>query len=838
MNLLVSLALVASGAQWLFWLAWFDEPAPWWAASMLAASFVSAYLVGPRGTGRVSSAARAILRLLPVLSIQSALVPLGWRLFLERDQVDWLASITGVVMRALGQRTFDQDGVLYLPSPDGLLALTLDWEKLALFPLILSGAGATVWILADGTKGVARRLAALWGAIALYVPLRFAVMAVLLGQSADPTDAAATAGFAVDLFRDPRWQLVSLLPLFVCLAPLFGSLAMGSMGAVGSVGSVGSEVAAWRRAVSGRFAAAAALIAAAAFTATGFFLYHDPGMEKDGRILIDDAHSARWGPASPAFDRSTYGRESVYNFRSMADLIGRRHAVRIHDEGPLSADALDDADVLVIKTPTVAFTTEEIDRIDRFVRAGGGLFLIGDHTNLLGMSDHLNRLGERFGITFNLDATNRASDGGFHTYRAHPLFPHPITQGLPRIEFMTSCTLTASMAAEAVMPAGNTFSDALDYSSPSFFGDARPSPDDSFGPHHVCVAAKAGRGRVVAFADSTILSNFGVFYPGRAEFVLRVMQYLNRRNETGPEPSQAFLLWSALLAVASFALVATRRGRRTFLARAAPVSVACGIACAGLFFAARTAAAYPPVCIDDEAVDVAFVADGCEFLLEPALVDSTAPLHVAYDTFFVWTQRMGFFPRVDGLEGALTAEVVVLLNPTRRFSGAEIDALQRYVRGGGRLLVMTSMWTRESTADTILQPFEMGIACAYRAEDNDFSDPKWLRTFLGQETLSEDLALRFGPVETRPLDATIHTPALTVRGGHAAYRTTDGRTLVALRDYGEGRVVAVAEASTFSRAVMGLQTDDAPVGDPRRDVFDLEYRLFEEFLLGRGAAGS
>ena len=40
----------------------------------------------------------------------------------------------------------------------------------------------------------------------------------------------------------------------------------------------------------------------------------------------------------------------------------------------------------------------------------------------------------------------------------------------------------------------------------------------------------AGRGRVVAFADSTIFSNFEIFYPGKYEYLLNVVHWLDHAD--------------------------------------------------------------------------------------------------------------------------------------------------------------------------------------------------------------------------------------------------------------------------------------------------------------------
>jgi uncharacterized membrane protein len=76
----------------------------------------------------------------------------------------------------------------------------------------------------------------------------------------------------------------------------------------------------------------------------------------------------------------------------LAEWLGKWFSVDVNTTRPYDDQLLSTYDVLVLKTPEEAIPDEEVAAIDRFVHRGGGLLLVGDHTNLLGMGTHLNSL--------------------------------------------------------------------------------------------------------------------------------------------------------------------------------------------------------------------------------------------------------------------------------------------------------------------------------------------------------------------------------------------------------------------------------------------------------------
>ncbi len=127
-------------------------------------------------------------------------------------------------------------------------------------------------------------------------------------------------------------------------------------------------------------------------------------------VLFDEAHSEAWTVRPDVAARVQPAHPGDASLaRAAAALAEREFEVAVHEGGPLSAEALGTGAVLVIAHPsdpkweaTVGggsprFSAEEIDSIESFVAAGGGLIVLGE-TEQEKYGNNLNELLARFGI--------------------------------------------------------------------------------------------------------------------------------------------------------------------------------------------------------------------------------------------------------------------------------------------------------------------------------------------------------------------------------------------------------------------------------------------------------
>jgi hypothetical protein len=557
-------------------------------------------------------------------------------------------------------------------------------------------------------------------------------------------------------------------------------------------------------------------MAAGALFAAGLALFFgraDPGAtRKEGRVLIDESHSD-WEWTTEPFDTNWYGGKSGYNYYCLADYWNRYYTVETRREA-VTPQLLSRFDVLVIKTPTEAYAPAEIDAIDEFVKRGGGLFLIGDHTNVFGSSTFLNPIADRFGMYFRYDATYNLRNLDLSLWEPSPVLPHPVTKDFRHFLFATSCSIDTPLLSENVILGYGLRSMYLDYAELSYFPKKEGKHDYLF-PFIVQMGGvRHGKGRVLGFTDSTTFSNFFMFVPGKPELALASLEWLNRTSG-----SRVWRWLAALLALGG-AVLAARELRRSTAAGAGAATAIGAILCGGVvafavvaWGATRAAARAYPGPVPRQALDeVVFDAEHGSYLLP-----TTSLLGASWNnmhTFFVWVQRLGLVPRsVDQLEdaGPRPPRAVLEINPVRPFTIPEIDWFVNYVRQGGTLFVFDTPENTASTSSELLGAFGLSFL-PIRETRVAITRPRgpagaWLQGEVPGDTLW------------------VVERASAVNGGEPLLVLPNGTAVASTRPFERGRIIAFGASRMFGADVMG---STAVEPTPRmRAVYQAQYDLFE-----------
>jgi hypothetical protein len=194
-----------------------------------------------------------------------------------------------------------------------------------------------------------------------------------------------------------------------------------------------------------------------------------------------------------------------------------------------------------------------------------------------------------------------------------------------------------------------------------------------------------------------------------------------------------------------------------------------------------------------------------------ALPTTPAPSspEASFQTFYVWTQRLGYVPSFSPtLEGALDrADVLVLVDPISPLGGDEMAAVEAFVAGGGRLLVLAGSVAgseEASAASSILAPFGLGFQ-ARRSTQGVLHNAQG--ESLGQLQVE-------GVVEGAE-------PLLTLAGEVP---------VVGLAHYGEGMVVAASFVQPFSDREMG--TTAVVPNRQQRFIYEIEFWLLRGLVSG------
>jgi hypothetical protein len=373
----------------------------------------------------------------------------------------------------------------------------------------------------------------------------------------------------------------------------------------------------------------------------------------------------------------------------------------------LESETIDDrrlaaCDVLVIKTPTARYTPQEIDAIERFVNRGGGLLLIGEHTNYERMGTYLNDICRRFGFTYRYDLLFGFGVAYDQLYRM-PAVPHPAVQRLPPMDFAVSCSIDPGTSrGKAAIANTGLWSLPPAYHTENYFPLPNHRPEMRYGAFVQLWAVEQGQGRVLAFTDSTIFSNFALFEPGKLELLLGMVAWLNQSNVVG-DPRHV-LLGLGLVPLLAAGWLLRRRPLPVVLLLAAG---ACGAVVAGQVIVAAHRWSVPVprqqrpmtrVILDRTVSDVPLTKSGF-----------TDPSGLGYGIVEEWIGRLGYFSQRASGQEAFAGNALVILSPNRPVPDRYRQSLVDWVQRGGRLLVLDSPDNTASTANDLLAPFKLTV---------------------------------------------------------------------------------------------------------------------------------
>jgi len=176
----------------------------------------------------------------------------------------------------------------------------------------------------------------------------------------------------------------------------------------------------------------------------------------------------------------------------------------------LSSEDLNDADVLVLLFPDEPWADGQLERIWKFVREGGSLLVMGEHTTRDNDgSNRFNEVLEPTNIRVEFDSATFAVGGWLQSYDA---IAHPATIGVPdeRNQFgvVIGASLEAQLPARPILIGRWGWSDMGDQgSSRAMMGNGQYDPGEKLGDLILAAEQSLGKGRVIAFGDTSSLTN-------------------------------------------------------------------------------------------------------------------------------------------------------------------------------------------------------------------------------------------------------------------------------------------------------------------------------------------
>ena len=554
-----------------------------------------------------------------------------------------------------------------------------------------------------------------------------------------------------------------------------------------------------------RIAATVLTIAGSFILIIGLFL-DMPGRRKEGRVLIDEYHST-WEPTEKPFDTEWYGHDSGYNYACIYD-----YCTRFYDmarlETPLDDAAIANCDVLIVKVPTSRYTPEEIAAIERFVERGGGLMLMGEHTSVFNTGTHLNDIAKVFGFSFRYDCLFEIDTKYEQLYKP-PLVPHPIIQNMPPMNFAVSCSIDPGRSPGRAAIRSTSLKNLLaDYHASNYYPQVEDKAEMRYGAFVQLWTSRRGSGRVVAFTDSTIFSNFATFEPGKAELMLGMLEWLNFRNRSfNPQPF--LILLGILLLVGVLASWHGLGARENTAKMAVPQNVVWLIVvCAGVF--GWAAAVVSARAIHQYSMPLPkAVRPMVKVVLDRTVCDAALPKsgfiggkRDGFGIFERWILRLGYFTSRKKGSAAFGGDVLVFTHPNLTVTSEFRSGLVDYVAAGGKVLILDSPENVESTANSLLYPFGLNVNRSTRIKGQ-------LKAPEGWPVIKIDSAFQVESGE----------PIMSVSNA----------TVAARAHHGKGTVTVIGFGSRFVDASMGVTGDVVP-DEQLRKVFDLQFMILKAIV--------
>ncbi len=671
----------------------------------------------------------------------------------------YIGRLVGLQVSAIGPH-------VYFPSPAGYTTVLPSWDQAGLVFGVIALIGILVLMRLLPTGRPFRRVALRVTAITTaYLIVRRLFLLLLALQLDRP-----------ELF----WEPVATLLTFGFLPLILAAHALNERGVVRLVRT---RPFSWKplSAIAGLAGVGAFLIATSLFLAP-------PGAKTNGKVAFDEAHGD-WESTLRPLDKDWYGMRSTYNYASLYQWLSYYYDVDQITE-PLNAAVLDGVGILILKIPSIPYTDDEIDSVVSFVESGGGLYVIGDHTNVFGTTSVLNPLLKRFGLSLNYDATYDLLTRSYTTFEPPSTSLDPIMQHVKRLDFLTSCTLTGPVRAYAALRDTQLLVNQADYATRDFFAEDRVTLSSEFGSFTQNLAIQFKKGRVVVFTDSTCFSNFSIHMDGYPTLVLSTLGFLSRAGSG----FSYRILGMALGAVAALGCVLlVRRHRREAVLLAIAIGVLFGWGLATLAVAHLHATWYP---LPTPRTAIPYVyfdlehSEG-EVSAQPRSSVDEKLLGETFNTFFVWTQRMDLVPApvaVGSLSKLVPGRPILLINPKADLDEAFLRELVEYVEDfAGRLVLMGRRDDDPDRFASILDAFELRVLFDRQAG--------WL--FAEGETYAHEVS-----------------PALTL--------------YVSITDRGSGKVVLIGDSVPFSDLSMGGEFN-VP-SSVQQELYDIEFWLLDRVL--------
>ena len=260
--------------------------------------------------------------------------------------------------------------------------------------------------------------------------------------------------------------------------------------------------------------------------------------------LVDLRHTEIQNPVDYRLHRDQYNYQGTYGFHRLFEHLEDNDYPWIASDTHLTPARLEPFDILFINLVHDRmddFTDNEVQAIKDFVHDGGGLFVIGDHTNVYRHAERVNRFLKPMGLEMMYhtvtDQPPFYSVSGLGWIMMFDFADHPINDGVEMLSFKTGGPIAADDPDDHLaFTSEDGFADYWDERDDGGYYGTWSQGDDKqlepSGPLSVASATKYGDGRAVLVGDQNIFGDAWLNLGHNFEFATNSFEWLAHNEET------------------------------------------------------------------------------------------------------------------------------------------------------------------------------------------------------------------------------------------------------------------------------------------------------------------
>lgn len=391
-----------------------------------------------------------------------------------------------------------------------------------------------------------------------------------------------------------------------------------------------------------------------------------------------------------------YGLQNVGMF-GMLPRYARAKGYNTAIVDSINENDLKHAKVLVIMNLTNEFDSKSTKLIWDFIRKGGSLLIMGDHTGDAQIRIPSNKLLKPFHISYNFDSAIPMTDmwtNGLET------LPHPILKGINNneIQINIGASLDVKSPARPVIIGRKGFSDKGDLSNKKngYLGDMFFTSSERIGDLTLVADARYGKGKVLVFGDTTAFQNTAISVSNR--FMDNIFHWLcsDGRIDLYPLNMAASLI---ALGLAFILFIALFRENLLIITIYTLILAIVPFICS---ISTQTGYDSNNVLLHEDAalIDLSH--------LERVSQDKTSSSIDGITANLIRNNYMPFVMERFNASELYKSKLLIIAAPSKPFTKGEAAQIKEFVENGGCLIVTTG-WEESAGSMEILKEFGFGL---------------------------------------------------------------------------------------------------------------------------------